>query len=161
MTSLIWPKSGGEYPQSLELNEKDKKDVEAISFQLNENNILSSLGVTASLQTNTDDTILLKDNNNCFVEVFFQKNKSGFFYKYFFVRAIMHYTSKEYGNRHFNSFAFGSKGGHAELPEITLFRDMPKHLVVNIVIFISLIQNNPNYLDHKAKHQIFLQTGFG
>lgn len=157
--TLVWPENAGEYPQSIELDEKDKKDVEAISFQLNKNNILSSLGVTASVHN--DDTIWLKDNNNCFVEVFFKKNKRRLFDKYFFVLSTMHYTSKEYGNRQVNSFAFGSKGGHADMPEITLFRDMPKHLVLNIVIFISLIQNNPIYLDHHAKHEIFLQTGFG
>ena len=157
--TLVRPESAGESPQSLELNEKDKKDLEAISYQLNKNNILKSLGVTASVHQ--DDSIWLKDNKYCSVEIFFKKNKRRLFDKYYFVLASMEYTSEKYGNRQSNSFAFGSKGGITDVPEITLFREIPKHLDLNIVSFISLIHNNPIYLDEYAKHEIFLKTGFG
>ena len=155
---LFWPEDAGDFAQNIDLNTKDKEDIKDICDLLGKNNIIKSLGVTASVIYNE---ITLTDNKSLKVQIIFHKKRRGIMDKYYWVEARNYYGSeKSHPYINTNGFVFGSESSGIKVPEITLFRNIPKHLTINIVSFISLVQE-PKYLDPFEQKEIFEQTGFG
>ena len=158
--SLFWPKdAAGDFSQNIDLNKKDKEDIQNICGLLGKNKIIKSLGVTASVINNQ---ITLTNNKLLKVEIIFHKNLRRIMDKYYWVQCRNYYGSeKNHPYINTNHFVFGSDSSSVfDVPEITLFRNIPKHITTNIVSFVSLVKK-PKYLDPFEINEIFEQTGFG
>ena len=156
---LFWPKDAGDFSQNIDLNKKDKEDIQNICGLLGKNKIIKSLGVTASVINNQ---ITLTNNKLLKVVIIFHKNLRRIMDKYYWVECRNYYGSeKNHPYINTNHFVFGSDSSSVfDVPEITLFRNIPKHITTNIVSFVSLVKK-PKYLDPFEKEEIFQQTGFG
>jgi hypothetical protein len=155
---LFWPKDAGDFAQNIDIDENDKKDIQSICDLLSKNNTIKSLGIKISL---IHDRVTLTDNKSLKVEIVFHKKRRRIMDKYYWVEARNYYGSeKNHPYINTNGFVFGSDSSGFDVPEITLFRNIPKHLTINIVSFISLVQE-PKYLDPFEQEEIFQQTGFG
>ena len=154
--TLYWPKDAGEFSHEIALDKKDQEDIQSICDLLNRNDLIKSLGVEV---LKTHNNVMLTDNKSLKVRIIFHKHRLRILDKYYWVESRSDFYSDISKKINTNYFVFGSESDMS-VGEIAIFRNIPKHILLNIVNFISLVKE-PKYFDAKAKYEICMQTGFG